>query len=68
MFKTPSMDRKAMDLPLSDYRQYSRNHNIFPTTFEVNKSSAMPDLNGVLVSAALSGWGAQDGCVGYFRY
>ena len=35
-----------MDLPLSDYRQYSRNHNIFPTTFEVNKSSAMPDLNG----------------------
>lgn len=46
MFKTPSMDRKAMDLPLSDYRQYSRNHNIFPTTFEVNKSSAIPDLNG----------------------
>lgn len=46
MFKTPSMDRKAMDLPLSDYRQYSRNHNIFPTTFEVNKSSALPDLNG----------------------
>ena len=46
MFKTPSMDRKAMDLPLSDYRQYSCNHNIFPTTFEVNKSSALPDLNG----------------------
>ena len=46
MFKTPSMDRKAMDLPLSDYRQYSRNHNIFPTTFEVNKSFAIPDLNG----------------------
>lgn len=46
LFKAPVMDQTAMDIPYAQFKDYSRKNNIFPTTFEVEKTSALPDLNG----------------------
>lgn len=46
MFRAPSMDQTALDIPYAQFADYSRNHDIFPTTFEVGRSTAIPDLNG----------------------
>lgn len=46
MFKTPSMDQTAMDIPYVRFEEYAKTHDIFPTTFEVDRNTARPDLNG----------------------
>lgn len=48
LFRTLSMDQAALDIPYAQFADYSREHDIFPTTFEVGRTSAIPDLNGGL--------------------
>lgn len=48
LFRTPSMDEAAMDVPYKDFRNYIKEHNIFNTTFETSSRKALPDLNGNL--------------------
>ena len=46
MFTAITMDETALNMPYADFDDYSRRHDIFNTTFEVGKSSALPDLSG----------------------
>lgn len=40
------VDSKALSMPLADYREYVKTKNIFDTSFNVDKKSAMPDFSG----------------------
>lgn len=42
LFRNPSIDNNAYNLPLSDFRQYSRNNRIFNTGFNVERRTAIP--------------------------
>ena len=33
-------------MPLQEFDEYVKNHNIFPTTFQVSKKTALPALGG----------------------
>ena len=46
LFKTPSMDPSIYDMSLGDFEDYVTGHQIFPTTFQVNKKTALPEFGG----------------------
>lgn len=46
LFRNPSIDNNAYNLPLSDFRQYSRNNRIFNTGFNVERCTAIPAFSG----------------------
>ncbi len=48
LFHTPSMDKRAIDMPLLDFDDYATKNNIFRTSFAVDKKSVMPSLGGNL--------------------
>ncbi|MBO5900818.1 MAG: TonB-dependent receptor [Alistipes sp.] len=48
LFHTPSMDKRAIDMPLLDFDDYATKNNIFRTSFAVDKKRAMPSLGGNL--------------------
>lgn len=48
LFKTPSLDEKIYDMPLLDFDKYVTQHNIFHTTFDVDKRTALPEFGGNL--------------------
>lgn len=48
LFRTPSMDKGAIDMPLQDFDDYAAKNNIFRTSFDVDKKSTMPSLGGNL--------------------
>ena len=46
LFKTPSMSQKALDMPLQDFDEYVKTHDIFRSSFQVDKKTALPALGG----------------------
>lgn len=44
LFRTPSIDSKALHLPLVEYDEYVKSHNVFNSTFAVEKKSVLPDM------------------------
>ena len=46
LFKNPSMDQSIYDMSLSDFEDYVTRHDIFHTTFEVEKKTALPEFGG----------------------
>ena len=48
LFKTPSLDEKIYDMPLLDFDEYVTQHNIFHTTFDVDRRIALPEFGGNL--------------------
>ena len=48
LFKTSSLDEKIYDMPLLDFDEYVTQHNIFNTTFDVDKRTALPEFGGNL--------------------
>ena len=48
LFRTPSMDKGAIDMPLQDFDDYAAKNNIFRTSFNVDKKSTIPSLGGNL--------------------
>ena len=48
LFKTSSLDEKIYDMPLLDFDEYVTQHNIFHTTFDVDKRTALPEFGGNL--------------------
>lgn len=48
LFHSPSIDSKALGLPLMEFDEYVKNHNIFNSTFAVEKKNALPDLGADL--------------------
>ena len=48
LFKTPSLDEKIYDMPLLDFDKYVTQHNIFHTTFDVDRRTALPEFGGNL--------------------
>lgn len=48
LFRTPSMDKGAIDMPLQDFDDYAAKNSIFRTSFDVDKKSAIPSLGGNL--------------------
>ena len=46
LFKTPGMDQRIYDMSLTDFDEYVTQHNIFNTTFEVDKKTALPEFGG----------------------
>ena len=46
LFKNPSMDQSIYDMSLSDFEDYVVQNNIFNTTFEVEKKTALPEFGG----------------------
>lgn len=48
LFHTPSMDKRAIDMPLLDFDDYATKNNIFRTSFAVDKKRVMPSLGGNL--------------------
>lgn len=46
LFRNPSIDNNAYNLPLSDFRQYSRNNRIFNIGFNVERRTAIPAFSG----------------------
>lgn len=46
LFRNLSIDNNAYNLPLSDFRQYSRNNRIFNTGFNVERRTAIPAFSG----------------------
>lgn len=48
LFRAPSMDKGAIDMPLQDFDDYAAKNNIFRTSFDVDKKSTIPSLGGNL--------------------
>ena len=48
LFKTSSLDEKIYDMPLLDFDEYVTQHNIFNTTFDVDKRTSLPEFGGNL--------------------
>ncbi|MBR5241037.1 MAG: TonB-dependent receptor, partial [Muribaculaceae bacterium] len=48
LFRTPSMDKGAIDMPLQDFDDYATKNNIFRTSFDVDKKSTIPSFGGNL--------------------
>ena len=44
LFNTPALDSKALSLPLMEYDEYVKDHNIFNSSFAVKKKSVLPDM------------------------
>ena len=48
LFKTSSLDEKIYDMPLLDFDEYVTKNNIFRTSFDVEKKTALPEFGGNL--------------------
>lgn len=46
LFVTPRLDRTAENIPYRDFSSYSRDNQIFSTSFDTRRKTALPDLNG----------------------
>lgn len=46
LFNTSAINRNVLDMPLQEFDEYVKTHNIFPTTFQVSKKTALPALGG----------------------
>ena len=46
LFKTSVISRNVLDMPLQEFDEYVKTKNIFPTTFQVSKKTALPALGG----------------------
>ncbi|MBQ8520793.1 MAG: carboxypeptidase-like regulatory domain-containing protein, partial [Bacteroides sp.] len=46
LFRTPDMDKATLDMPLTDFDRYVTTKNIFDTSFDVEKKTALPALGG----------------------
>ena len=46
LFKNPSLDENVYNMSLTDFDEYVTQHNIFNTTFEVDRKTALPDFSG----------------------
>ena len=51
LLKTPSMDRTALNMTLTEFDEYVLTKDIFNTTFDVERKSSLPDFD------ASVGWG-----------
>ena len=45
LLKTPSMDKSALNMSLTDFDSYVLTKDIFNTSFDVDKKSSIPDFN-----------------------
>lgn len=52
LFKTPSLDEKIYDMSLLDFDEYVTKNNIFRTTFDVDKKTALPNSEATWASDA----------------
>lgn len=59
LFQTPTMSQKALDMPLEEFEPYAATHDIFRTTFAVEKKTALPALGGNLSAGKNIGIGDQ---------
>lgn len=48
LFSQPEVDPAAVSMPLSEFRSYVKENNIFQTNFNVKKKNALPDVGGTL--------------------
>lgn len=46
LLKTPSLDRQALNLELSDFENYVKTKDIFGTGFSVSKKASLPEFGG----------------------
>ena len=46
LLRTPSLDESIYNMQLSDFNEYVRSHNIFKTTFDVERRKALPQFGG----------------------
>lgn len=46
LFRTPTMSKKALDMPLQEFDHYATTHDIFRTSFAVDRQTALPALGG----------------------
>ena len=46
LFTTSAISRNVLDMPLQEFDEYVKTRNIFPTTFQVSKKTALPALGG----------------------
>ena len=46
LYRTPTMDKSALDMPLSDFDNYAAKNNIFRTSFDVDQKVALPSMGG----------------------
>lgn len=46
LFRTPTMSQKALEMPLQEFDHYAATHDIFRTSFAVDKKTALPALGG----------------------
>ena len=46
LFKTPSLDKKLIDMSLTDFEEYARHNRLFNTSFQVSKKTALPEFGG----------------------
>ena len=46
LFRTPTMSQKALEMPLQEFDHYAATHDIFRTSFAVDKKTALPSLGG----------------------
>lgn len=46
LLKTPSLDRQALDMELSDFENYVKAKDIFGTSFAVSKKTSLPEFGG----------------------
>lgn len=51
LFRTPSIDQRIYDMTLLEFDDYVKTHNIFNTTFDVERKKSLPEFSGNL------GWG-----------
>lgn len=51
LFTTNKVDQKAISLSKGDFENYTKTHNSFPTTFQTNKRTTLPNIGGNI------GWG-----------
>lgn len=46
LFRSPSMDKSALNMPLQDFDNYAAKNDIFQTSFDVDKKVALPSMGG----------------------
>ena len=46
LFTTSAISRNVLDMPLQEFDEYVKTRNIFPTTLQVSKKTALPALGG----------------------
>lgn len=46
LFTANKIDQNLIDLPLQDYDRYAQTHDIFPTSFQTEKKTTLPNISG----------------------